>query len=75
MEGTVSTAGGLVVPVLAVDQIETQTVSAVWKSTGVRMVSGPVCRSAVTVAITAGENDLEPVVYIQLCLLYLDYCW
>ena len=62
MEGTVSAAGDLVVPVLAVDQIGTQTVSAVWGCTGVRVITGPVSGGAVTVALAAEEDDLELVV-------------
>ena len=64
VEGAISAAGNVVVPVLAVDQIGAQRVSAVEVGTSVCTVTGLVSGSAVTVAVTAGEDDLELVVYM-----------
>ena len=61
MEGAVSAAGDVVVPVLAVNQIGTQAVSAVEVGTSVPPVTVLVS-GAVTVAAAAGENGLELVV-------------
>jgi len=62
VEGTVSVARDVVMPVLEVDQIGTQAVCAVEGGTSVRTVTGPVSGSAVTVAVAAGEDDLVLVV-------------
>jgi len=62
VEGAVSTTGDVILPVLAVDQIETQAVSTVEGGTSVRAVTGPVGGSAVPVAVVAGEDDLVLVV-------------
>lgn len=60
--GPVSAAGNLVVPVLAVDQIGTQAVSAGESGTWVGVVTSPVSGSAVPVVETAGEDAIVLVV-------------
>ena len=62
VEGAVSAAEDVVVPVLAVDQIGTQASSAVEVSTSVRVATGSISGSALTVAVVAGEDDLGLVV-------------
>ena len=62
VEGAASAAGDVVVPVLAVDQIGTQAVSAVEGGNSVHAVTGPASGSALPVAAAAGEDDLVLVV-------------
>ena len=58
MDRAASAARDAVVPVLAVDHIGTQAVSAVEGSTGVRAVTGPVSGSEAPTDVVAGEDDL-----------------
>ena len=58
VEGAASAARDVTVPVLGVDHIGAQAVSAVEGGTSVRVVTGPASGSAAPVAIAAGEDDL-----------------
>ena len=58
VERAVSAAGDMVVPVLTVDQIGTQAVSAVEGGISVRTVTSSVSESAVPLAVAAGDDDL-----------------
>ena len=62
---TVSASGTLVVPVLSVDQIGTQALSAVESGTWVYVVTSPVSGSAVPVVEAAGEDAIVLVVSMR----------